>query len=65
MPDKIDTLNKFLVSQHDRWIMVSGLPFPPALTPDDALLLAAYLVALAEPHASNKFDAVRQAVEKA
>lgn len=60
MTDEIDTTNKFLVG-----VMGDGIvflrPVPRTLTRDDALLLAAYLVAMVCDDA--RWDAVRKAVE--
>ncbi len=60
----IDTTNKFMVCAGGNgiWVMrLSGLV--GSVSPDDALLLAAYLVALAEHGASNAFADVLKAVE--
>jgi len=59
MPD-IDTSNKFLVGVNGDSILFMR-PVPPRLTYDDALLLAAYLVALADR--DDKFQAVLEAVQ--
>ena len=68
MPAEIDTSNKFMVGAS-----VSGnfitLHHPPrigsTLTPDEALVLAAYLVSMAEPSASHTFKEVLEAVQGA
>lgn len=58
----IDTTNKFMVAvQGDDVVMLK--PLPPRMSPDDALLLAAYLVALAEYRANHQFQAVLDAVQ--
>ena len=57
----IDTLNKFLVSVRGGCITIMRTP-DYGLTPDEALVLAAYLVALAEPNASHRFSEVLEAV---
>lgn len=57
----IDTMNKFMVGiQGNEVVML--LPPPPRLSPDDAMLLAAYLVALAEHKAEHSFESVLEAV---
>ena len=60
----MDVMNKFLVGTSVPGRIVIQCP-PHTLTPDDALLLAAWLVALAEPQAAVKFHDVRKAVEEA
>ena len=58
---EIDTTNKFMVAvQADNVVVLR--PLPKVFTPDDAMLLAAYLVALAEHKASHPFQAVLDAV---
>jgi hypothetical protein len=61
----IDTANKFIVSLRFKpdATIVLGRP-AVVLTPDDALTLAAWLVAIAEPHAKHHFPDVLAAVEK-
>jgi hypothetical protein len=60
----IDTMNKFLVASLDGGIVFLK-PLPQRMTPDDALLLAAYLVSMAEHEASNDFADVLKAVQSA
>lgn len=61
----METLNKFLVGAHDRDICIGAPWATQRMTPDDALLLAAYLVAMAEPFAAETFADVRRAVASA
>lgn len=61
MESKIETLNKFLVAANTRGLIIMNPPLN--LSHDDALLLAAYLVSMAEPLASNTFEEVLQAVQ--
>lgn len=58
----IDTFNKFLVGANAAGIIIMK---PPSglMSPDDALLLAATLVALAEYKASHSFAEVLKAVQ--
>lgn len=58
---RIDTFNKFAVG-HGAAGLTILLPPLGLVKPDDALLLAAYLVALAEPSASHPFADVLAAV---
>ena len=60
-PPLMDTLNKFAVGALDKSVVVLIPPQGP-VSPDDALLLAAYLVAIAEPSASHPFADVLAAV---
>jgi hypothetical protein len=60
----IDTLNRFAVSAQNGRVVIVLFPWVP-LSPDDALLLAAWLVAIAEPTASQPFAAVLEAVTAA
>jgi hypothetical protein len=60
---KIDTFNKFLVGLRGETIVIVSPPLAP-LSVDDALLLAAYLVVMADPD-GEKFEAVKAAVENA
>ncbi len=60
--DKIDTGNKFMVMGKVGGTILVGRP-PGKLTPDEALGLAAYLVSIAEPHATHKFAEVLEAVQ--
>lgn len=56
-------LNKFLVGVLGERVVIMGKVSGRALTYDDALLLAAYLVVLAEPFASEKFADVLKDVK--
>lgn len=61
-----DTGNKFGVcinGKHALFLMTS--PKTEAISPDDALNLAAWLVVLAEDHASHSFVEVLAAIENA
>ena len=57
----LETLNKFAVGGLGESIVVLNPPRGP-VSPDDALLLAAYLVALAELGASHPFAEVLAAI---
>lgn len=61
----IDTSNKFLVGVGMRGLETEIRPMVPVrnLSPDDALLLAAWLVVLATPFTKTKFEDIRSAVE--
>ncbi len=59
---EIDTLNKFGLASGGKGFTILCLPRVP-FSADDALLLAAYLVAVAEPQASHKFEDVLRAVQ--
>ncbi len=59
--EKIDCTNKYLVGANATHVTLVIPPVGP-LTFDDALLLAAWLVAIAEQQASNTFDEVLAAV---
>ncbi len=66
MPVEIETLNKFMVAAGGKGIAMlngphRGVPF----SADDALLLAAYLVSMAEHKASHTFEEVLNAVQNA
>lgn len=61
---KINTLNKFLVSGRAGNICILKPPSFGIITPDDALLLAAYLVSMAEHEASHDFADVLKAVQE-
>jgi hypothetical protein len=65
MSAEIDTFNKFMVSvQGDRLVLM--LPIPPRLTVDDALILAAWIVAIAPAmHPTHKWEDVLSAVRNA
>lgn len=59
----IETLNKFAVSVHGEQLLVMNPPRGP-ISKADALLLAAWLVAMAIPDgATEEFDAVLEAVK--
>lgn len=60
MPE-IDTSNKFLVTTIGNHFLMRLSP--ARISADDALLLAAWLVAMAEPYASHKFADVLTAVQ--
>ncbi len=64
MPN-VDTTNKFLVTCGGRGIQILNPPLGGNLSADDALLFAAYLVALAEHAASHDFPEVLAAVQNA
>ncbi len=68
----MDIMNKFGVGLYHRakeapLITIRNLPIligkPYSFTPEDALLLAAWLVATAEPFADEKFDTVLEQVK--
>lgn len=59
---KVDTTNKFVVSSSNDDIVFLR-PVPQRLSKDDALLLAAYIVALVAD--SDQWEAVLTAVENA
>ena len=59
MTEEIDTTNRFVVAGQGE-DLVFLLPVPQRITREDALLLAAYLVALADHE--NRFQAVLHAV---
>lgn len=61
---EIETLNKFLVASKGKEIGFLK-PVPGSMSADDALLLAAYLVTMAEVSATHKFQEVLDAVEGA
>ncbi len=60
----IDTTNKFLVMT-DRSGEKIRIGWLSVMTPDDALLLAAYLVSMGEPRAKHAFIDVLNAVQSA
>lgn len=64
MPKMIDPMNKFMVGARGNGIIISLPPRGP-ITPNDALLLAAWLVLIAEPDADNTFTEVTEAVSHA
>ena len=58
---QIDTMNKFMVGlQGDQVVLLR--PPGPRLTPGEAMILAAYLVAIAEHKAPYPFQMVLDAV---
>lgn len=57
----IDTLNKHAVARQGDKVTVLFPPTKP-LTPNEALVLAAYLVLMSEHDADNSFDVVLAAV---
>lgn len=59
----IDALNRFAVGIDGLRVVVLAPPQGP-VSPDDALLLAAYLVAVAEPRATRPFADVLAAVKR-
>lgn len=59
----MDIRNKFLVGVRGSDVVIGARVC--MLSPDDALLLAAYLVAMAEPMTQTKFSDVLQAVQNA
>jgi len=64
MTSQIDTFNKFVVGSTGKRIKILRQPWPPdGLSADDALLLAAYLVSMAESEASHTFAEVLEAVQ--
>jgi hypothetical protein len=62
----VDTLNKYMVggSHGGKFVSIQFIPHG-VVSPDDALNLAAWLVVVAEPHATEKFDKVLKAVRSA
>lgn len=62
----IDTLNRFMVGWHGGGIVILNVSaLQKRISGDEALLLAAHLVAMAEPLASHKFSEVLEAVQNA
>lgn len=59
--DEIETMNKFLIAGRGD-SLVALKPLPQMFSADDALLLAAYLVSMADGHASHRFEDVLDAV---
>lgn len=60
----IDTANKFQVGSFGgNRLIILGIPPVFGMTPDDALNLAAWLVAIAEPMGNRKFAEVLEAVK--
>lgn len=58
----IDTTNKFIVAWTEHGIALLNPPRSP-ISADDALLLAAWLVAIAEGVGPHRFDEVLKAVQ--
>jgi hypothetical protein len=58
----LDTTNKYLVAANGKGIVIMNPPRGP-IPADDALTLAAWIVAMAEHMASLEFNDVRRAVE--
>jgi hypothetical protein len=58
----IEIFNKFLVGSSGRGVVIQRPPVG-TITADDALLLAAYLVTMAEHEASHEFSEVLAAVQ--
>ena len=57
-------MNEFLVGvQGDNIVIQKSWPLKLPISPDQAINLAAWLVACAEPNATRKFDDVRREVE--
>jgi hypothetical protein len=63
MPE-IETFNKFMVGSGRDGVVIGGA-IPRKLTAEDALLLAVYLVCMAELHTDMRFTDVLKAVENA
>ena len=63
MPNEMDVANYFLVSAKADQV---GVLNPPKnwLQPNEALVFAAWLVALAEPMTVTRFEDVRRRVER-
>ena len=59
----IDVVNKFMVGSRADKIFIMAPPIGQEISCDEALLLAAYLVSLAEPRASNRFEEVLTKVQ--
>jgi hypothetical protein len=58
----MDIMNKFMVAASRSKVCIMNPP-RGEMSPDDALLLAAWLVALASPMATEPFEAVLEEVE--
>lgn len=58
----IETMNKFVVGARGDRIVILNFP-PSPMTAEDALLLAAWLVSIADPHSHNDFADVLAAVQ--
>lgn len=64
LADEIDLANKFLVGARGKQVVILNPPTRlTELSPDEALLLAAWLVAIAEYQASTPFAAVLEKVQ--
>lgn len=63
MDTEIDTTNTFCVSVRSNGDRIAFFPPNHPISPDEALVFAAWLVALAEPNASFKFDEALEAVQ--
>lgn len=62
-PEELDTTNKFGVAGSSaKKILIMFPPLRGELTYEDALLLAAYLVAMSEPFVGYKFEDILNAV---
>lgn len=60
--NKINTANKFMVGVQGKNIVV-GMPPRVPISPDDAMLFAAYLVSMAEMDTETKFEDVLEAIQ--
>lgn len=58
----IETMNKFFVATKGKEVIFL-MPIPCSMSADDAMLLAAYLVSMAEMDASHKFEEVLAAIQ--
>jgi hypothetical protein len=63
MPKPIDTTNKYFVSYGHKQDRVTILGTPKILTTEEALVLAAWLVAMAEGPETHSFQEVLEAVK--
>lgn len=63
MDQVIDLANRFLVGEAQGNIVIGRIREAAYLSPDEALVLAAWLVAIAEPFAGIRFDDLRRDVE--
>lgn len=62
VPEELDTTNKFGVASIRLRTLIMFPPLRGELTYEDALLLAAYLVAMSEPFVGYKFEDILNAV---
>jgi hypothetical protein len=62
--EMIETFNKFLVAANGSGILIMNPP-RGVISNDDALLLAAYIVSMADHSASNDFEDILKAVQGA